>query len=170
MPAETRVAVVVVEEMPDEDRTRTRCARGRPRARLSRPPTPSRLRRQTDTRRVGDHQLDAGRPGPPPGTAAPTFCGESGTNAVLGLRGRCGAKRPEGVGDVVPLAAPHPRHEEEARDHRVELAALQGDLVGLDAAASQPRQVARIANRTPLMEVIGRTDTPIVVKEFRPAA
>ena len=35
-----------------------------------------------------------------------------------------------------------PRHEEEPRDHGVELAALEGDLVGLDAAAAMPRAMA----------------------------
>ena len=44
------------------------------------------------------------------------------------------------VGDVGPpegahLAPPHPRHEEEPGDHGVEVAALEGDLLGLDAAA-----------------------------------
>ena len=34
------------------------------------------------------------------------------------------------------LAPLHPRHEEEPRDHGVELAALEGDLVRLDAAAA----------------------------------
>ena len=39
------------------------------------------------------------------------------------------------VGDVGPvegahLAPPHPRHEEEPGDHRVEAAAIEGDLVG----------------------------------------
>ena len=39
------------------------------------------------------------------------------------------------------LAPPLPRHEQQPRDHRVELAALQGDLVGLHAAAATSRLV-----------------------------
>ena len=51
------------------------------------------------------------------------------------------------VGDVGPvegadLAPPHPGHEEESCDHGVEAAALAGDGVGLDAAASPARPVA----------------------------
>ena len=56
------------------------------------------------------------------------------------------------LGDIAPeqvahLAPPHPRHEEQPRDHRVELAALQGDLVGFDGAAGTPRPVAGGENR-----------------------
>ena len=45
-----------------------------------------------------------------------------------------------GVGDVAPaedahLAPPHTRYEDEPRDHGVEADALEGHLVGLDAAA-----------------------------------
>ena len=51
------------------------------------------------------------------------------------------------LGDVAPeqgahLAAPHPRHEEQPRDHRVKPTALQGDVAGLDAAAAATRPVA----------------------------
>ena len=51
------------------------------------------------------------------------------------------------VGDVGPaegahLAPAHPGHEEEPRNHGVEAAVLEGDLVGLDAAAATPRPVA----------------------------
>ena len=38
--------------------------------------------------------------------------------------------------------APQPRHEEQPRDHRVEPAALQGDVAGLDAVAAATRPVA----------------------------
>ena len=37
---------------------------------------------------------------------------------------------------------PQPRHEEQPRDHRVEPAALQGDVAGLDAVAAATRPVA----------------------------
>ena len=51
------------------------------------------------------------------------------------------------VGDVGPaegahLAPAHPGHEEEPRNHGVEAAVLEGDLVGLDAAAATLRPVA----------------------------
>ena len=53
--------------------------------------------------------------------------------------GRVGAVGPA---EGAHLAPPHPGHEEEPRDHGVEAAALEGDLVGLDAAAATPRPVA----------------------------
>ena len=53
--------------------------------------------------------------------------------------GRVGAVGPA---DGAHLAPPHPGHEEQPRDHGVEPAALEGDLVGLDAAAATPRPVA----------------------------
>ena len=61
-----------------------------------------------------------------------------------------GDQHPVAVGRVVDVgpaqgahfAPPHPRHEEEPGDHRVEAAALEGDLVGLDAAAATPRPLA----------------------------
>ena len=40
------------------------------------------------------------------------------------------------------LAAPHPRHEQQSRDHRIDPSALEGDLVRLDTAPASPRPVA----------------------------
>ena len=72
------------------------------------------------------------------------------TSLLVGLAAADGDQHPVAVGrvgDVGPaagahLAPPHPGHEEEPRDHGVEAAALEGDLVGLDAAAAAPRPVA----------------------------
>ena len=40
------------------------------------------------------------------------------------------------------FAAPHPRHEQQFRDHRIKTPALGGDMVGLDTAPAPPRPVA----------------------------
>ena len=40
------------------------------------------------------------------------------------------------------LAAPHPRHEQQSRDHRVETPALEGDLVGFKPATAPPGPMA----------------------------
>ena len=47
-----------------------------------------------------------------------------------------GRVRDVGPAEGAHLVPPHPGHEEESRDHGVEPAALEGDLVGLDAAAA----------------------------------
>ena len=65
--------------------------------------------------------------------------------------GADGDEHPVDVGRVVDLSAsahpahlapPHPAHEEEPRDHRVDAAALEGDLLGLASAAAPARSVA----------------------------
>ena len=52
------------------------------------------------------------------------------------------------IGDVGPaqradLAAPHPGHEQQSGDHRIDPPPLEGNLVGLDAPPATPRPVAR---------------------------
>ena len=51
------------------------------------------------------------------------------------------------IGDVGPaqgadLAPPHAGHEEQSRDHGIEAAALEGDLVGLDPQPAPTRAMA----------------------------
>ena len=58
---------------------------------------------------------------------------------------------PAASGDVGPpedahLAPTHPRHEEQPCDHRIEAATLDGDLLGLDAAAATLRPRAGNGN------------------------
>ena len=93
------------------------------------------LQRQPEALRVGGHVLDAGRPDVP--RLALLVC----------LPAADGDEHPVAVGHVgtsaqrSPLTSlpPHPAHEEEPRDHRVEAAALEGDLLGLAAGAAPAR-------------------------------
>ena len=69
----------------------------------------------------------------PPGSSC-----RGGPSSRHGRRGRRGDVGPPQGAHLAPT---HPRHEEEPCDHRVEAAPLDGDLVGLDAAAT-PRTLA----------------------------
>ena len=58
---------------------------------------------------------------------------------------------PSAAAQRADLALPHPRHEEQPRDHRVEAAALEGDLLRTHArgrAGAAGWQVARTAARS----------------------
>ena len=78
---------------------------------------------------------------------------------LVGFAAAYGDEDPGAVGridDIGPaqcahLAAPHPRHEQQSRDHGIEATALGGHLVGLDAAGPRRRgrwHVARTAARS----------------------
>ena len=76
----------------------------------------------------------------------PIICADNGTTRSPGS-GDEGPVAVGGIGDVGPaqrayLAAPHPRHEQQSRDHRIDPSALEGDLVRLDTAPASPRPVA----------------------------
>ncbi len=63
-------------------------------------------------------------------------------HAVLGPRARRIMQRPEGAGDVALHEPPVSRLALRVRLQRVEAAALEGDVVGLDAAVAAPRPLA----------------------------
>ena len=115
--------------------------------------------------RVGGHVLDAGGAGRRL-EPQPHHLRRERHDAVLRRRALGRPERPDRacdaalheppvavgrVGDVGPaegahLAPPHPGHEEKPRDHGVEAAALEGDILGLDAA---PGTLAKRRRRPP---------------------